>query len=183
MRKWHRWIATVAGLFVAFVSITGALMHIDMFISGVAPPGSEPVLPFSGAAAGALDPEALAAMTARAVSHAKTQRPDLKVSRIEIALKDGKTIVTLGGNLPADPSLRLDGASGNPAPPLPPKVKNYHYALQDLHAGYFLGLPGRILSALLGLSLLVLSITGIKLYIDLLRRRRQAGRKGLFWDS
>jgi uncharacterized iron-regulated membrane protein len=182
MRKWHRWIATVAALFVAFVTITGALMHVDMFISGVPPPGSEPKVPFSGKLAKTLDGQDLAAMTARAVATASTQRPDLKVSRIEIALKDGKAVVTLGGVAADEPSLKLDGQTGNPLPPPPPKKKNYHYVLQDLHAGYFLGMPGRILSTLLGLSLLVLSVTGIKLYIDLLRRRRQSGRKGLFWD-
>jgi hypothetical protein len=82
MRKWHRWIAAVAGLFIAFVSITGALMHIDMFISGVPPPGSEPVLPFSSATAGALDPDALAAMTARAVtSKSRVSRSRSMVAR------------------------------------------------------------------------------------------------------
>ena len=157
MRKWHRWIATVAGLFVAFVSITGALMHIDMFISGVPPPGSEPPPP-PGIAANKLDAAALGDMVERAASTTRANQPGLDVARIEVALKDGKTVITLGGADPKSPSLRYDGESGGPAAALPPKKKNYHYVLQDLHAGYFGGVAGRILSTLLGLSLLVLTL-------------------------
>lgn len=41
MRKWHRWAAIPAGLFLFFVSLTGVLLHLDMMRVGASPPGHE----------------------------------------------------------------------------------------------------------------------------------------------
>lgn len=184
MRKWHRWISTVAALFLLFVASTGVLLHLDMMVRGSTPPGGEPPLP-PGATVTALDGNALGQIVTRAVATAAATRPDLEVHRIEVSLLKGKPVVTIG-RMSADGSaaagIKVDGTTGQIIPPPPPKAKSYHYVLQDLHAGYFLGWTGRIISVLLGLSLITLAVTGLKLWLDMYSRRRQAGRKGLFWD-
>jgi uncharacterized iron-regulated membrane protein len=53
--------------------------------------------------------------------------------------------------------------------------------VKGIHSGDFLGLPGRFISLLTGLSLLFLAISGAATYIDLWSRRRKLGRRGLFW--
>jgi uncharacterized iron-regulated membrane protein len=65
-------------------------------------------------------------------------------------------------------------------PPLP-RPANYHNLLQNLHAGYQFGLAGRLISVALGLSLLVLSVTGFTVYLDMFKRRQKAGKKAVFW--
>ncbi len=52
---------------------------------------------------------------------------------------------------------------------------------KGIHSGDFLGLPGRFISLLTGLSLLFLAISGAATYLDLWSKRRRLGRGGLFW--
>jgi uncharacterized iron-regulated membrane protein len=182
MRKWHRWIGTVAGLFLIFVSITGSLLHIDMFISGAAPPGSEPPPKTPQETTASLDAKALGESLVRAITAAKASQPGLHVAHLNLAFKDGGTVITIGGNGPDAPSIRIDGASGQIMLPPPPKPKDYHYVLQDIHAAYFLGWTGRIISTLIGLSLCALGFSGLKLFLEMLSRRKKAGQQGWFWE-
>ena len=122
-------------------------------------------------------------MVQRAVAAAESRDPALRFSRAGVDLSGPQPVVIIASGKPEGPQLRFDGRSGQLLPPPPPKQKNFHYALQDLHAGYFLGLPGRIISTLLGLCVLVLSVTGIQVYLDMLHRRRAAGRAGWFWSQ
>jgi len=59
-----------------------------------------------------------------------------------------------------------------------------HFFLQDLHRGdKYLGLPGHYLGFLTGLSLSFLSISGIQMYLQMLKRRRANGYRQLFWST
>ena len=51
-----------------------------------------------------------------------------------------------------------------------------------IHDGDFLGLTGRFISLLTGLSMLFLAISGAAMYFDLWSKRRKLGRRGLFWS-
>ena len=179
MRKWHRWISSIAGLFLLFVSATGVLLHADMMLRGATLPSENPPPPKTSAAM--LDSAQIGAMIAQAVSRARAERPDLPVDHVELSLKKG-FIVSIGAAGQEQDAIKIDGQTGRVLPPPPRKPKSYHYILQDLHAGYYFGWPGRIMSLLLGASLAVLGLTGLKLWFDLYKRRRQTGRKGLFWD-
>ncbi len=56
-----------------------------------------------------------------------------------------------------------------------------HQMAKSVHRGDVIGMPGRVMDLIAGLSMLYLSASGIVMYGDLWNRRRRAGRKGLFW--
>jgi uncharacterized iron-regulated membrane protein len=56
-----------------------------------------------------------------------------------------------------------------------------HQLMKQIHRGDWLGLPGRALDLLAGLSMLFLALSGVAMYFDLWRRRRRGGRAGFFW--
>jgi hypothetical protein len=63
-------------------------------------------------------------------------------------------------------------------------IKGYspqHGWLQNLHAGYFMGTFGRWLSIAMASGLLVLSVSGIVMYVQMHGARSRIGRKSLFW--
>ncbi|SFG42421.1 PepSY-associated TM region [Novosphingobium sp. CF614] len=175
MRRWHRWLALPAGLFLAFVALTGTLLHLDMMRLGQHPPGSDtgplpPVQPIP-------DDAQLATMITR-LADAARRDPSVKVQSLQINLAGpAVTLVAGAGGPPGSPQIKLVAASGRRIVDPPPPA-DFHYILQDLHAGYFFGWPGRILSVLCGISLLVLALTGLQMWWDMRRGRRS---KSLFW--
>jgi uncharacterized iron-regulated membrane protein len=56
-----------------------------------------------------------------------------------------------------------------------------HEFMKKIHRGDALGIPGRMLDVFAGSSLVFLSVSGLCMYLDLRRRRRRAGRSGIFW--
>lgn len=52
---------------------------------------------------------------------------------------------------------------------------------KKIHRGDAFGLPGMVISLLSGVALLYLTVSGFVMYLDLWRRRRKAGKHGLFW--
>lgn len=176
MRRWHRWAAIPAGLFLFFVALTGVLLHLDMMRLGQHPPGHGPQV---SEQVQALPSDAdLAEMVAR-LADAARRDPALKVKVLRIDLSGPRvTLVADPGGPPGTPGIRLDAVTGKRiAHPSP--AAGYHYVLQDLHAGYALGWPGRILSVLCGISLMVLAATGLQVWWDMRRRRRKAG---FYWN-
>ncbi|MBB3925657.1 putative iron-regulated membrane protein [Sphingobium jiangsuense] len=175
LRRWHRWAAIPAGLLLFFVALTGVLLHLDMIRLGQQPPGHG--TPVRQAAQPLPSNAELAAMVARVADAARAD-PALEVRTIQIDLTGPRITVGAGaGGAPGGARLLLDARTGERiTPPAPPA--DYHYVLQDLHAGYFLGWTGRILSILCGIALAILSVTGVQLWWDMRRRGR---KKGLYW--
>jgi uncharacterized iron-regulated membrane protein len=56
-----------------------------------------------------------------------------------------------------------------------------HILLQELHRGTIIGLPGHLMNILGGLCLVFLSLSGIFMFLELLKNRRRIGKKSLFW--
>lgn len=56
-----------------------------------------------------------------------------------------------------------------------------HQLAKNIHRGDIIGLPGRAMSLLGGLSLMYLSLSGIYMYWDMWRRRREVGQGALVW--
>ena len=170
MRRWHRLAAIPAGVFLFFIALTGVLLHLDMMRVGQHPPGHEPAHP---EAVQRIPSDAeLAAMIARIGDAARGQNK-VPIHVIQLSLTGSRPTLTAGaGGPPGSAQIKLDALTGQPIVD-PPAPRDFHYILQDLHAGYFFGWPGRIISVLCGVSLIVLSLTGLQVWWGLRRRRRK----------
>ncbi|HUO23994.1 MAG TPA: PepSY-associated TM helix domain-containing protein [Caulobacteraceae bacterium] len=56
-----------------------------------------------------------------------------------------------------------------------------HQTAKSIHRGDAFGLTGRFMDLLSGLALIYLSVSGVVMYLDMWKRRRALGRKGLVW--
>jgi len=65
----------------------------------------------------------------------------------------------------------------------PPDNVTQRNTLKAWHRGNIIGMPGQVLGLLVGLSLIVLVVTGVVLYFKLWVARRKAGRAGFFWSA
>jgi hypothetical protein len=126
LRKFHRWLATLAMLFLLYVSVTGTLLQFN-----------------------------------------------------EIQTGGGANLVRLGpppGTGPAVPGA----VSVTPFPPgRGPHTANAF--LEDLHNGSVIGKAGRWIDLAVGIILIVLSVTGSVMFLQMLWLRRGRGRKSWFW--
>jgi len=117
-------------------------------------------------------------MVVRSLSAAREAQPDLAVSTIEMRFSGQDVRATIG---PGGPNgVMVNARTGEATTPVP-KRADYHYVLQDLHAGYFAGTAGRIISAFAAISLLVLGVSGLFVYVGMFVRRTRNGQRNLFW--
>jgi hypothetical protein len=162
MRKFHRWISTAAMVLLLYVSVTGLLLALDgVTVPDFGPPGgSGPATPMQSA-----DIE-------RWVSDAANK-----------AIRDYEGTISAIVQLRAPNGAPAAAVYFNGATQTPHAAwrVRMHDLLQHLHRGSILGIPGQVMDVLTGLSLAVLSITGIVMYVQMLRRRRGQGRSDLFW--
>lgn len=56
-----------------------------------------------------------------------------------------------------------------------------HQTAKDVHRGGIVGLTGRFMDLFAGLSMFYLSASGIWIYCDLWKRRKEAGKSKLVW--
>lgn len=174
VRRWHRWLALPAAVFLLFIGLTGTLLHADMMRLGHQPPGSE--TPSTAPPAPLPSDAELAAIVARIAAAARAEN-GMTINTIQINLGGPAITVSAGpGGPPGSPQIKLDARTGRRiVDPVPPA--DFHYILQDLHAGYRFGWAGRIMSLLSGIALVALSITGLQMWWDMKRR----GNKRAFW--
>ena len=172
LRALHRWFGLVSAILLMGISVTAIGLQLDLWITGNPPPGQTrkdapppPPIPSESLVQEYAKNAVLAAQSDGSLTNARTLTINFGPKPTANFERKGKKIdVTTGQFLPA-----------------PPKKLDWHFILQDIHAGYFLGTFGRILSCLLSIGLFMLSYTGLMVYIDLFKRRKKIGRKGFFW--
>lgn len=178
-RKWHRWIAFPATLFLMWAAATGFLVAFTEFFGEdealreatrdlISPVSvSSPATAWSGP-------------IARALATANTRSNGAPLDKMEIQFKGPKPTVTVftgkktGGE---DRKLVFDARTGQ-------LVSEETYAdkpfLYRLHSGEAFGDGGLVVAMMWGLTLLVLAITGLIIYLKLWRPG-QTGLKRVFW--
>ena len=172
LRALHRWFGLVSAILFMGIAVTGLALQVDLWITGKPPPGQTkpgapppPTLPSDAEMQEFMKNAMLAARRDDSVTAAKTLTFNFGPNPTANFERKGK---------------KIDVTTGQYIPP-GPKKRDWHYIFQDIHAGYFLGTFGRILSCFLAISLFVLSFTGLQVYLEMYTKRKKLGRKGLFW--
>jgi uncharacterized iron-regulated membrane protein len=178
-RKWHRWIGFPAALFLLWAAATGVLVAFTEFF------GEEEAL--REATRDLISPVTLSSPQAewsepiaRAFATAATQSKGAPVDKLEVQFKGPRPTVTLFTGKPAggeDRKFVFDGRTGR-------LLSNETYAdkpfLYRLHSGEAFGDGGLVVAMTWGLTLLVLTITGLIIYLKLWRPG-QTGIRKVFW--
>lgn len=178
-RKWHRWIGFPAALFLLWAGSTGVVVAFTEFF------GEDEAL--REATRDLVSPVNVASPTAqwsdpiaRAIATAASKSANAPIDKIEVQFKGENPTVTLFTGKPTggeDRKYVVDAKTGQ-------LVKDEAYAdkplLYRLHSGEAFGDGGLVVSMLWGLTLVVLTITGIIIYLKL-RRPGATGLKKVFW--
>ena len=178
-RKWHRWIAFPATVFLLFASITGVILGFTEFF------GAEEALREATRSLVSPTTTASAALSwsdpvARALSAVNAKAPDSPIDKIELQFKGENPTVTIFTGKPAggeDRKFIVSARTGAIE-----SVEDYtdKAFLLRLHSGEAFGDGGLVVSMLWGIALAVLSITGLIIYLRI-RRPGAKGIKRVFW--
>jgi uncharacterized iron-regulated membrane protein len=197
-RSLHRSVSVLAALFLLFVSVTGTLLSIDSLALWIYRDthfsrDSNGRLPFpvgmDGDFSSPLSDTQLPAMLATTLSsyHARYGKKPIKVLRLRYFSGMPQGVIITGGD--DTRQLVFNAVTGERASMTEPGYPytgfpfgwEEHEFVKKIHRGDALGIPGRLMDLFAGLSLVFLSTSGLVMYLDMLRRRRRAGRKELFW--
>ena len=198
-RSLHRGVAIVAAVFLMVVSISGTLLSIDSLVLWIyryshAPAGfSGRQLPFPAGmnedfSKPLTDSELPAMLSTTLSSYYATQGPTpIKVLRLRYFAGMPQGVVVTGGENTRQLVFNTDtGRRASMTEPGYPYTGfpfgwEEHELMKKIHRGDIFGVAGRVMDLFAGLSMVFLSVSGLAMYVDLLRRRRRGGRKQLFW--
>ena len=178
-RKWHRWIAFPATIFLLFASITGVILGFTEFF------GAEEAL--REATRSLVSPVTTASAVtswsdpvARALTAVNAKALGSPIDKIEFQFKGENPTVTIFTGKPAggeDKKFIVSAKTGAIE-----SVEDYtdKAFLLRLHSGEAFGDGGLVVSMLWGIALAVLSITGLIIYLRI-RRPGAKGIKRVFW--
>ena len=190
-RMLHRWIAIGASAIVIWLTVSGLALAIDNVGANIHQWRTGPRAPgaFDGDQSAPMADAELAAMTRTTLAafHAAAPGIGVKVLRLRyfVGYPQGGVVAGDAGSTQRIFNARTGAAMKMWAPGYPdlsfPSGWELHQKLKQLHRGDLFGMPGRWLATLGGMSIVYLSLSGIVMYLRLWRRRRGAGRSGLFW--
>lgn len=178
-RKWHRWIAFPATIFLLFASITGMALAITEFFGAdeaLREATRDLVSPVSISGADT----AWSAPIRRALAAVDASSPGAPIDRIETQFKGDHPTVTIFTGKPTggeDKKYIVDAKTGT-------IDRTEDYAdkpfLNRLHSGEAFGDGGLVVAMFWGLALAILSVTGLIIYLRI-RKPDATGLQRIFW--
>lgn len=162
-----------SGTFLGFESVWHTFVKVDHGFDATSP----------------LNDEQVRSIAVKALASFRKDEPDTPVkvirSRIYGGMKQGM-IITGGEQVR---QVVYDTDTGKVAtlfePGYPvsgfPFGTQVHEDIKHFHSGDMFGLPARFMNLLGGLALVYLSVSGIVMYVQLWRRRKQNGKSALIW--
>jgi uncharacterized iron-regulated membrane protein len=178
-RRWHRWIGFPAALFLLFVAVTGILVAGTEFF-GEEEALREATRDLASPVSLRSSPAVWTQPIARALTTASQRLGNARVDRITLEFKGDHPRVTIFTGKPTggeDRKVVVDARSGN-------LVAVEEYAdkpfIHRLHSGEAFGDGGLVVAMLWGLTLIVLTVSGLVIYFQM-RRRNQTGIRRFFW--
>ena len=206
-RKAHTWIGLFVGLFLVIVAVTGIyLNHKDTFngLFGIKKPEKEKEARAElranagGTSAGGsvADLAALPVSFANALTAADRALVDFAVERVELKAEKGRWVykvkafdgreavidahsaaVQTKGEMKA-PKAEKEKKEDRGSLPGEPKPMDWGKAIKDLHTGKIGGDAGKLLVDLVAVLLVVLTLSGVYLWVvPTLRKRRSAQKR------
>ena len=182
-RRWHRWIGFPASIFLLFAATTGVLVAFTEFF-GEAEQLREatrdlvsPVTTRSPAGVAWSEP------LARAMATVDAQRPNAPIDKIELQLKGNQPTVTVFTGKPTGREDRKFVIALRTGAILSDEAYEDKPFLYRLHSGEAFGDGGLVVAMLWGLALVAISISGLVIYVRVLRlpRPRAKGVRRIFW--
>jgi hypothetical protein len=174
LRKFHRWFATVAVAFLIVVASTGVILQIQK-LTGADPDDPDNVQT-SKQFTTATDPRVYVRLFERALDIVRTRAPGVPIVSMTFLSGDGPTVLV---RLQGDPGRQIAIGGGKV---LLDETFQPEPLFQRIHDGSILGDSGVVMGVLWGGALVILTITGLWMLIDMYRRRmRVHGKRGLFW--
>ncbi|MBA3678473.1 MAG: PepSY domain-containing protein [Sphingosinicella sp.] len=178
MRKYHRWVSAVAALFLLIVSVTGVVMQVQKLTGSDGEAESEGRGSVPAALTSAMESPIYAALATRTLDTARRRAPNAPITSVTLRSADEgiEGVVSIPGEPPRE--IVVDARSGR----VISDEEHEESLVRRIHSGSILGEPGTVLGILWGLALVILSITGAWVYLDMYRkRRRNSDKTGLFW--
>ena len=182
-RKWHRWLGVPAALFLLFAAVTGTLVAGTEFF-GEAEAEREALRTAVSPVTVRAPETAWSEPVARALATAGTRVGDAPLDQVTIAFKGDHPTVTVYTGKPGggeDQKLVLDARTGALLRAEAYVDKPFLYRL---HSGEAFGDGGLVVSMLWGLSLALLTLSGLVIYWRMYGRMRRRGTTGIrrvFW--
>lgn len=178
-RKWHRWIGFPATLFLMFAATTGIIVAATEFF-GPEEALRERIRDLVSPMTVASPANAWSEPINRALASAARVAPNAPIDKLEVQFKgDQPTITVFTGRPTGGEDRKLVFAARTGA-----LISNEAYAdkpfLYRLHSGEALGDGGLVMAMLWGLTLVILTISGIIIYIRMWRPGLSGVRK-VFW--
>jgi uncharacterized iron-regulated membrane protein len=178
-RKWHRWIGFPAALFLLWAASTGVSVAFTEFF-GAEEALREATRDLVSEVSLASPPAAWSDPISKAIATAAAEGSTAPIDKIELQFKGPNPTVTLFTGKPTggeDRKLVFDARTGL-------LLANETYAdkplLYRLHSGEAFGDGGLVVAMLWGLTLIVLTLTGLIIYLKL-RRPDATGLRKVFW--
>lgn len=178
-RKWHRWIAFPATIFLIWAAVTGLSLAFTEFFGAdeaLRERTRDLVSPVTAAAPAAAWEEPIG----RAVTSVNAMAPGAPIDKIQVQFKGDHPTVTVFTGKPKggeDRQFVVDAATGKVD-----KVETYadKPLLNRLHSGEAFGDGGLVAAMFWAVALLVLSITGLIIYLRI-RKPNPVGIEKVFW--
>ena len=159
MRRFHRIISLIAGVFLTLITVTGILLHINEFLEEEDRQSPQHVYNL----AQGIPPEWSTALN-KGLAEVSAKKANIRIERIRIDLENEKPrfIVQTGGEERMNYMIGIDGA-------ILKATRPQKSLLFRLHTGEIIGETGEILNVFFGLGLLFLLATGFVMLWDIFR--------------
>jgi uncharacterized iron-regulated membrane protein len=178
-RKWHRWVAFPATLFLIWVSITGLSLAITEFF-GADEALRERTRDLVSPVTSASPASAWADPVGRAITAVNGSAPGAPIDKITMQFKGDHPTVTVFLGKPTggeDREFVVDATTGKID-----KVESYadKPLMNRLHSGEAFGDGGLVVAMAWAIALFFLSITGLIIYLRI-RKPNPVGIQKIFW--
>ena len=178
-RKWHRWIAFPATVFLLWASVTGIILAFTEFF-GADEALREATRDLISPVSVSSPASAWSDPVGRALASVNAKSPNAPIDKVEVQFKGDNPTITIFTGKPKggeDKKFVVSAKTGEIE-----SIEAYEDKpfLNRLHSGEAFGDGGLFGGMLWGLSLAVLSITGLIIYLRI-RRPGLTGIKRIFW--